>query len=139
MILSDSQIGRMAKLGSFCTFQPEFLMRFGVSYLKQLGPERAAKLKRGRSVLDAGIPLSLSSDRPIVAGDPWDGIRTAVNRPETFDPAENITLEEALNGYTRWGAEANEDKGLLGALDPGEIADVQLLSESPIQRCGLTS
>lgn len=100
MILSDAQIERLAKLGCFVTMQPEFLMRFGHSYRRQLGEQRASMLKRARSCIDAGIPISFSSDRPIVPGNPADGVRTAVNRPAGFSPAENISEAEAINAYT---------------------------------------
>ncbi|HVL38584.1 MAG TPA: amidohydrolase [Fimbriimonadaceae bacterium] len=131
MILSDQQIDRLKRLGCRCTMQPEFLFRLGHAYHKQLGPERAARLKRARSVLDAGIPLSFSSDRPIVAGDPWDGIRTAVARPAGFDPEENVTLWEALLAYTQWGADTNGDGDLMGSLEPGQLADYQVLDGWP--------
>lgn len=122
MLLSDSQIERMASLGCCCTMQPEFLMRFGHSYRRQLGPERTASLKRFRSVKDAGIPLSFSSDRPIVQGNPQDGIRVATSRPEGFDAAENLTYEEAVDAYTVEAARANEDVELLGGLEAGQLA-----------------
>jgi predicted amidohydrolase YtcJ len=133
MILSDAQIERMAKLGCKCTMQPEFLMRFAHSYRKQLGPERAAHLKRARSVIDAGIPLSFNSDRPIVAGDPMDGIRTIVRRPEGFDPRENVTIEEALLGYTKQAAFTNDDSDLMGSLESGQLADFQVFDQDPRQ------
>ncbi|MFY9235024.1 MAG: amidohydrolase family protein, partial [Fimbriimonadaceae bacterium] len=125
MILSDAQIERMARLGIFCTMQPEFLMRFGHSYRRQLGPERASKLKRFRSVIDAGIPLSFSSDRPIVGGDPLEGIRAATSRPDGFDPAENVTREEALRAYTLEAARALREDGI-GELLPGQLCEFRL-------------
>ncbi|MCE9560046.1 MAG: amidohydrolase family protein [Armatimonadetes bacterium] len=127
MILSDGQIQRMALLGCHCAMQPEFMRRFGHAYRAQLGDDRAWKLKRMRSVLDAGIPLSLNSDRPIVAGDPWDGINSAVNRPEGFDPAESLTLSEAIRGYTEMGAVANGDPDSQGQLAPGFLADFNIV------------
>ena len=122
MIMSDQQIERMARLGCYCTMQPEFLMRFGHSYRRQLGPERTALLERFRSVKDAGIPLSFSSDRPIVQGDPMDGISIATARPEGFDSSENLTCEEAIDAYTIEGARANEDLAEMGGLEPGQLA-----------------
>jgi predicted amidohydrolase YtcJ len=110
MILSDAQIERLARLNCWVTMQPEFLRRFGHSYLRQLGPERASKLKRVKSVLDAGIRLCFSSDRPIVAGDPRDGIEVAVNRPAGFDPSENISQAEAERLYTTAAAEISVSK-----------------------------
>jgi predicted amidohydrolase YtcJ len=126
MLLSDAQIERMAKLGCFLTFQPEFLMRLGHAYRRQLGPERASKLKRARSVIDAGIRLSFNSDRPIVDGDPVNGIRTAVCRPEGFDPSENVSEVEAIRAYTLEGARVNGDEGTMGDLMPGSLADWRL-------------
>ena len=122
MILSDAQIERIKALDCFLTFQPEFLVRFGHSYRRQLGPERAARLKRTRSVLDAGIKLSMSSDRPIVPGNPWDGIIAASSRPEGFDQGENCTLEEAIRCYTIEGARVNGDSDM-GGLEAGMDAD----------------
>ncbi len=126
MILSDAQIERLQKLDCFVTMQPEFLLRFGHVYKRQLGPEIASKLNRTRSVLDAGLKLSFSSDRPIVPGAPMDGIKAAVNRPEGFLGGENCTLPEAIIAYTVRGAEVNGDTGNMGSLEAGELADFQL-------------
>ncbi|MBL8047842.1 MAG: amidohydrolase [Chthonomonas sp.] len=122
MLLSDAQIEHIQRLGCHVTMQPEFLMRFGHAYQRQLGPERSWNLKRMRSLTDAGIELSLNSDRPIVAGDPEDGIRMAVNRPAGFNPAEALTLTEAIDGYTKHAATANGDQGVMGELKPGQLA-----------------
>ena len=122
MILSDAQIERIARVGCFVTMQPEFLQKLGHVYRRQLGPERTARLKRARSVIDAGIPLSFSSDRPIVAGDPRDGIRTAVHRPEGFAPDENVAWAEAVRAYTVEGSRANGDGTRYGSLEPGSVA-----------------
>ncbi len=121
MILSDAQIDRMAKLGCHCTMQPEFLARFGHSYKHHLGVERASMLKRYRSVRDAGIPLSFSSDRPIVSGDPWVGVSAASERPEGFEAKESLAFEEALYAYTTMGSVANS--GPRHALMPGDRAE----------------
>ncbi len=131
MLLSDDQIERIARLGSHVTMQPEFLLRFGPAYARQLGPERASQLKRARSLIEAGVPLSLSSDRPIVPGNPWDGIRAATHRPEAFDPRENLTEGEAFDAYTRMGAIANGDGGKVGEIEAGQWADFQILDTDP--------
>lgn len=129
MILSDSQIERMARLGSKVTMQPEFLKRFGHAYRAQL-PDQFSNLKRMRSVWDAGIELSFSSDRPIVPGNPWHGIEMAVNRPEDFNQAEAVTMEEAVLAYTKRGALANNDPHQ-GAIQSGNRADFQVYDQEP--------
>lgn len=131
MILSDRQIERMSQLGIHCSMQPEFLMRLGHAYRRQLGSERASKLKRARSAIDAGVRMSFSSDRPVVFGDPWDGIRTASRRPEGYDPAENVTIREAIELYTAGGADANGEPSAMGNLGPGQIADWQVYDRDP--------
>jgi predicted amidohydrolase YtcJ len=125
MIMSDSQLDRLAKLGSYLTFQPEFLMRFGHAYRLQLGEERTSLLKRSRSVIDRGIRLSYNSDRPIVPGDPRDGIRTAVTRPPGFATEESVTVNEAIHAYTQAGADVCGDGDLVGSLSMGQVAEYQ--------------
>jgi predicted amidohydrolase YtcJ len=133
MILSDAQIERLARLGCHVSMQPEFLVRFGHAYRVQLPEDVFPYLERARSVLDAGIRLSFSTDRPIVPGDPTEGIRLSVSRPEGFDPGENITLAEALHGWTLGAADANSDIGQLGELTLGHLADFAVLSENPLE------
>lgn len=127
MLLSDAQIERIAKIGCHVTFQPEFLMRFGQAYARQLGQARASKLLRSRSAIDAGLRLSFSSDRPITSGDPWDGIAASSNRPAGFDQSENCTRIEAIEAYTKRAAEAMGDGKLMGSLAPGMLADYQVI------------
>lgn len=132
MVLRDDQIERIRRLSTRVTLQPEFLLRFGHAYFKQLGEQRASKLKRARSLADAGVAIGLSSDRPIVPGDPWDGIRSAVSRPAGFDEGEAITPEEAIQMYTLGAAQLNDEPDL-GSLASGEWADFQLYERDPKQ------
>ena len=129
MILSDKQIDRLAEIKCKVTFQPEFLLRFGHAYRAQV-PDRAPLLKRVKTVLGRGIPVGFNSDRPIVPGNPWDGIQSAIRRPEGFDPSENIDLPSAIRLYTQGGAEINFDPDQ-GQLITGMRADLQLYAEPP--------
>lgn len=131
MILGDAQIQRLSKLNCSVTLQPEFLMRFSRSYLKQLGTEMTYSLKRARSLIDAGLRVSFNSDRPIVTGNPWDGIRTAVQRSGDLDPTESITLTEAIDAYTIEGSRVNDDGDRQGCLHEGSLADWQALDRFP--------
>lgn len=130
IILSDAQIARLKEIGCQVTMQPEFLHWFGHAYQAQLDDDISPHLKRARSVLDAGIPLSFNSDRPIVGGDPWIGMWASVNRPQGFAPDEAITIEEAIHAYTAAGATANYDEDQ-GQVRPGFHADFQVYSRAP--------
>jgi predicted amidohydrolase YtcJ len=125
MILSDEQIARIRTMRVSVTMQPEFRLRFLHAYKRQLGDERASKLKRMRSLINAGVPLGLSSDMPIVPGNPWDGIRMA-----TEHPTEAISYEEAVDAYTRNAALLSGDKSF-GRLDLMQFADFQVYADDP--------
>lgn len=131
MILSDEQISHVAELGVPINFQPEFLEHFGHAYEKQLGPERKSQLKRLNSCLKAGVAISLGSDTPIVDGFPDRAVKLAVQRPDGFDQAENLTIEQALFAATAAGADINGDRGMYGRLAPGEFAEFRILEELP--------
>ncbi len=131
MSLNDDQIERMAKLDCSCSMQPEFLADFHHSYQKHLGSSRTSKLKRFRSVFEAGISLGLSSDRPIVKGDPWKAIQIASNRPKGFDSSENLPFKQAVHAYTQGSAKLNHDHNSLGKLESGYFADFQIYQEDP--------
>src|SRR5690606_26353291 len=101
--------------------------------LNQLGEERATNLKRARTFMEKGVPLSFNSDRPIVSGDPWVGVQAAVQRPEGYSQDENVSWEQALDAYTRMGAVANNDAGVMGELKEGQLADFLVLNENPVE------
>jgi predicted amidohydrolase YtcJ len=122
MIVSDAQIERTVGMGVHVTVQPEFLHRFGRSYKAQLADDIFPELKPLARWVRAGARLSLNTDRPIVPGDLWIGIETAANRPEGFNPAENVDRDTAFAMATTGGADANNDPGE-GVLAEGKWAD----------------
>ena len=126
MVLSDSQIERVKKCGCKVTLQPEFLGHFEATYRRRLGDDRYAKLKRIETLDKAGIPIGLSSDRPIVPGNPWTGIRIAANRSD-----ESIPIDRGIELYTHGAAEINNDGHLFGRLNIRHFADFQVYDRDP--------
>lgn len=130
MILSDEQIARLKKLGCSVTLQPEFLSRFGHAYRSQLPDEIWPHLIRARSLLDAGVPISASTDRPIVIGLPEVGVEALVNRPEGYVSDEALTQAEAELCWTDWASRDRGTGGALGGSELGHQADLRWFDAS---------
>jgi predicted amidohydrolase YtcJ len=129
------QVRRAAGLGVIAVPQGRFATELGDGMLAAVGPGRQDWLYRQRSLLEAGMVLPGSSDRPVVAGAPLLGIadmvrrRTASGAP--FNPAEAITAPQALRAYTRGSAYASRQEHVKGSIAPGMLADLVVLSEDP--------
>jgi predicted amidohydrolase YtcJ len=129
------QVARAAALGVIPVGQGRFATEIGDGMLAAVGPARHAWLYRQRSVLDAGLVLTGSSDRPVVTGAPLLGIHDMVNRRTAagapFNAAEAVTAEEALRAYTWGSAYASKAEHLKGSIEVGKLADLTVLSEDP--------
>lgn len=94
-----------------------------------IGPERTARAWAWKSIQAAGGRLAFGSDWPVAPLDPGQGLWLASTRVKA-DKAEDqqLTLDEALAGYTTWAAYASFDEQRKGTLAPGMLADIVVLA-----------
>ena len=134
-VVQPGQVARAAGLGVIAVPQGRFATELGDGMLAAVGPARHDWLYRQRSLLEAGMVLPGSSDRPVVAGAPLLGIGDMVNRRTAsgapFNPGEAITVSQALHAYTRGSAYASRQEHVKGSIAPGMLADLVVLSEDP--------
>ena len=134
-VVQPRQVARAAELGVIAVPQGRFATELGDGMLAAVGPDRHAWLYRQRSLLEAGMVLPGSSDRPVVAGAPLLGIDGMVNRRTSsgapFNPDEAVTAEQALRAWTRGSAYASRQEHVKGSIAPGMLADLVVLSEDP--------
>ncbi len=134
-VVQPRQVARAAELGVIAVPQGRFATELGDGMLAAVGPARHGWLYRQRSLLEAGMVLPGSSDRPVVTGAPLLGIADMVNRRTAsgapFNPGEAITAQQALYAYTRGSAYASRQEHVKGSIAPGMLADLVVLSEDP--------
>lgn len=94
---------------------------------ERLGSERARDFQRLGSASEAGIVVALGADAGGQARNPFLNIMLAVRHPA--NPAEALTLEDALIAYTRGAAYAEFAEGEKGTLSPGMLADLAVLNQ----------
>jgi len=141
-VLSEPLMAQMAALGVVGDIQPVFLRSDGHWFTDRVGPVRAATSYAWRSMREHGIPLCGGSDCPIEPLNPWYGVHCAVNRQDLsghpeggWQPAQRLTVAEALDLYTSGAAYANFEEAFRGSLAPGMAADLAVLDRDPF-RCG---
>ena len=99
------------------------------SYLEELlGHERTSQLNPIKTFADNGIMVSFGSDAPCTAPDPIQWIHRAVSHS---NPAERITVQQALRMATYNGAYTTFDENERGSLEIGKTADMVILSDNP--------
>jgi predicted amidohydrolase YtcJ len=134
-VVQPRQVTRAAELGVIAVPQGRFAAELGDGMLAAVGPDRHGWLYRQRSLLEAGMVLPGSSDRPVVAGAPLLGIDGMVNRRTSsgapFNPEEAVTAEQALRAWTWGSAYASRQEHVKGSIAPGMLADLVVLSEDP--------
>lgn len=93
----------LARLGIRVVTQPGFLADRGDDFLRDVPPADRPDLYRCATLLQAGIPVALSSDAPFGPLDPWAVIAAAATRRtpsgQVAGPGERITFTQALDAY----------------------------------------
>jgi predicted amidohydrolase YtcJ len=111
------------------SYQPGFLPRYGDMF-ERARVGRYAAVLGGRLLLQAGIPLAISSDHPCGEADPLHNLRCAVHRE--LQPGQALTRQEAVRAYTVTAAASLDAPGR-GGLTPGEAADLVICDGDPFQ------
>ncbi len=131
----DEDMSRFVSCDLVASLQPSHCIDDMRWLEKRLGP-RARNAHRCKSFIDAGVPIALGTDWTVAPLDPLLGIYAAVTRefpeggPENgWIPSEKLTLEEAIDAYTRGSAYAEYCEGDKGSLQVGKLADMVVLSQ----------
>jgi predicted amidohydrolase YtcJ len=141
-----SDLGRFAELGVTANFQPLWACRDEQNdqlTVPFVGDERAAWQYRVGSFLRLGSRVAFGSDWPVSSADPLQEMHVAVNRmlstrlgaPGSAEttvpllPDEAITIEAAVDAFTRGVAYVNHEEDVAGTLELGKLADVAVLSQ----------
>ena len=115
----------MADLGVVLLQNP---LHFGLpQYLLPRLGSRATNYQLLRTPLEAGVPIAFGVDAGGSAMNPFLNIMLAVMHPT--NPAEALTLEQAVAAYTSGAAYAEGTEDEKGTIAPGMLADIAVLSQ----------
>jgi hypothetical protein len=128
-VLPPDLLARMANRQILAVVQPQFVTS-DIWSGERVGPTRAPHVYPFRAMLDAGIPLALSSDCPVEKLDAFACLAAVVGR-HAWSPEGGLTGEEALRAYCAGSAYALHAEHERGTIAPGKQADFAVLSGDP--------
>jgi predicted amidohydrolase YtcJ len=135
--IDAADIARFAELGVIASMQPyHSLPDMGGVWSQNIGPDRESRAWMYGSIARSQGRLAFGSDWPVMSMDPILGLHVAVNRTRPEDglpeggwlPGERLTLQRAIDAYTRDAAWASFDEHRKGSLEPDMLADIVVLS-----------
>jgi hypothetical protein len=142
-IVSPPDIARFATLGVVASVQPPHAVEDKGWAETRVGADRIAGAYAWRTLRRAGAALVFSSDLPGSDWSPLYALHSAITRQDTsgapsggWHPAQRMTPEEAVRGYTVWSAHAGFDEGDAGTIAVGKRADLTVLNVDPFRADG---
>jgi predicted amidohydrolase YtcJ len=132
------QIQRMAQLGVTPSFFSSHTYYWGDRHAAIfMGPERAANMSPAGWALDAGIRYSAHADTPVTPMLPLQVVWSQVNRITTGGAVlgrhQRVAPMAALRAVTIDAAWQVFMDDSVGSLEPGKLADMVVLSGSPLE------
>jgi predicted amidohydrolase YtcJ len=134
--VAPRDIERIIRMGLVLTTHTNNYLYKGLHVQAQrLPPERHREIVPLRSLLDAGVKVSLATDNvPVSPFLPmWQAVaRTSYHTKERVAPSEALSRADALRCATANGAYLTFDEDKKGSLEPGKLADLAILSADPL-------
>jgi len=132
-VVPDDGMANLADLGVTVVTQPNFVAERGDQYLTDVPAEEHHELWRLASLLQAGVPVALSTDMPFGEGDPWAAIRAAVHRTTAagarLNPDECVSAREALTMFFGASSQPTQPR----TVKPGQPGDLCVLAAPPAE------
>ena len=135
-VLRGDLIERLVDKMKVIDVQPRFLVSDFPWIQDRLG-KRTRWAYPWKTLLNAGVLASGSSDAPIEPVNPLLGIHAAVTRRkpnethEGYFPEEKLTVEEAFRLFTVMGAYPTNEEKIKGTISRGKLADMTVFSKDP--------
>lgn len=134
-VVSPSILKRLKALDAlvtpFCSY-----VYFHGDKMKYYGEERLERMFAHRSFIDHGIVSTGASDYSPGPFEPLMGIQSCVTRTDrwgkSWGTSQKISVEEALELYTRKAAYASFEENIKGSLSPGKLGDLVVLGQNPL-------
>jgi hypothetical protein len=105
--------------------------------MAEYGADRLNRMFAVRSFLDAGIPVTQTSDYPPGPFEPMMAMQSQVTRRDIkgnpWGESQRITVEEALRVGTLHGAYASYEESVKGSIKTGRFADLVVLGRDPFR------
>ena len=122
-------MSKMAEYGIAISQQPNFTYTLEGRYVEYLDGDRVEHNNPLRTPMNHGIHVAISSD--ILPIGPLVGLYAAVTRKgmsgRVFAAEEALTMMEALQAYTLYGAWLSFEEREKGSIEPGKLADLVVL------------
>ncbi|MCV7281625.1 amidohydrolase family protein [Mycolicibacterium flavescens] len=132
-VVPDDSIAALADSGVTVVTQPNFVAERGDQYLDDVPAAEHHELWRLASLIDAGVPVALSTDTPFGDGDPWRAMRAAVHRTtgagHVLGAAERVAPHRALAMFLGPAERPARPRRIA----PGEPGDVVVLAGPPAE------
>jgi len=130
-VIHPDDLPRFKQLGVLGSIQPLHAPTPGDGdvWMARAGRARWGRSFAWRTLKEAGVKLAYGSDWPVADFNPLAGIAAGLTRKpwQVGDPAQALTLDELLVGYTRDAAYAEWREHERGQVRPGMLADLVLL------------
>ena len=125
---------RMAKLGVIASMQPIHAVS-DRDLADALWPSVTSHSYAWRMLERAGVRLAFGSDAPVETPDPLAGMEAATSwrREARWHPELALTRAAALRAYTSGAAYAAGMEGDAGALRPGKLCDITVVSGGRVE------
>ncbi|WP_409558569.1 amidohydrolase [Brucella sp.] len=131
---TPEQHERMKKAGIYPCPQQVFIYDFGDAYISVLGEEKALSSYPLKTWKDLGFKPATGSDAPVCHPNPYPNIYSMLTRETgkgtVMDARERVSIEEALQVYTEYGAFSQKLEDVKGKLVPGQVADIAVFSRN---------
>jgi predicted amidohydrolase YtcJ len=130
-VVPQENLADLADLQVTVVTQPNFVAERGDQYLADVPAAEHGQLWRVASLLDAAVPVALSTDMPFGHSDPWTTMRAAVYRTTpsgaVLNPNECVTARQALTMFL-----GRPDRpGRARTVEAGQPGDLCVLTEPP--------
>lgn len=134
---TPAQHERMIKAGIYPCPQQVFIYDFGDAYVSVLGEERGLKSYPFKTWIDLGLKPATGSDAPVCEPNPFPNFYAMLTRKTwkgtVMDVGECISIEEALQAYTEFGAFSQKMENVKGRIVPGQLADISVFSRNLLE------
>ncbi|MBK19247.1 MAG: hypothetical protein CMM52_10485 [Rhodospirillaceae bacterium] len=133
---TEYQIESMANLKLAMTSHTNrYIYKYGHIVRDEIGEARENEIAPLRSVIEAGIPISLATDN--VPTTLWYPVWQTVTRYNMFiddqiAPDQALTREQAIQCATRNGAYLTGEEDVKGTLESSKLADIAILDKDPL-------